>query len=72
MNGNFYDPINGEISGKLNNGNGQKIKQYNYYDKLMFEGEYSEGKMWNGKFFNPEENEQSSGTLINGNGQTRQ
>ena len=43
-----------------------KIKEYNYYGKLEFEGEYLNGKLCNGKGYN------SNGDLVyeikNGNG----
>ena len=46
-NGIIYDIIN-NIQYELNEGKGY-VKQYNYNGKLIFEGEYLNGKKWNGK-----------------------
>ena len=45
-NGKGYDE-NGNIIYELINGNG-KVKEYNKNGKLIFEGEYLNGKKWNG------------------------
>ena len=42
-----YDE-NGNLISELKNGNG-KVKEYNNEDEVIFEGEYLDGKRWNGK-----------------------
>ena len=39
---------NGTVIYELINGNG-KVKEYNNEEKIIFEGEYLNGKRWNGK-----------------------
>ena len=39
-NGIFYFPENNSISGKIFHGNGSRIKEYNYLNLLIFQGEY--------------------------------
>ena len=46
INGYFFN-LKGEKEGKIINGDGE-IKEYNYDGKLVFEGEYKNGKRWNG------------------------
>ena len=38
----------GNIIYELKNGNGT-VKEYDYDEKLMYKGEYKNGKRWNGK-----------------------
>jgi antitoxin component YwqK of YwqJK toxin-antitoxin module len=38
----------------LNHRRNGKGKEYNSEEKLMFEGEFREGKKWNGKGYNPQ------------------
>ena len=47
LNGQIYDE-NGNLISELKNGNG-KVKEYNNEDEVIFEGEYLDGKRWNGK-----------------------
>ena len=49
--GNFYDPFNWKITGKLNKGNGI-VKEYNYNCFLVFTGEYKDGKKYSGIEYN--------------------
>ena len=46
-NGVFYDKESDRLF-PIKNGNG-KVKEYNENGDLIFEGEYLNGKMWNGK-----------------------
>ena len=38
-----------EIKYEINNNKNWNIKIYDYFNKLMFEGEYKNGEKWNGK-----------------------
>ena len=48
-NGKFINE-NGKIECIINNGNG-KVKDYNFYGKLIFEGEYLNGEKVKKSFF---------------------
>ena len=66
-NGIFYNPKDKNESGKLVEGNGVDIKEYNNKRNLIFKGEYKNGLKWKGIFYNPK-NKNESGKLIEGNG----
>jgi len=66
-NGKGYDE-NGNIIYELINGNGT-VKEYDEEGNLLFEGEYSEGKRWNGKIikgFNVDDNSKIERQYLNG------
>ena len=55
LNGKFYNPIFiDQVSGELKDGNGINIKEYKFFESKealffeIFEGEYKDGKKWNG------------------------
>ena len=56
--GNVYrgEYFNGQIQGE--------VKEYDYYGKLIFDGEYLNGKKWKGKIYNPKDNNMKSNLLL--------